>query len=273
MPDDTIQVEPLTPHTGALIGGVDLSHPLTADQRSAIEAALIGHGVVFFRDQDLDAARLRRFARSFGDLHVPRTLDPKYGVPDHPEVTRIHADASSRFVAGEDWHSDMSCDDAPPLGTVLFMHTQPDTGGDTCFSNMYEAYDALSPSLQTFLHGKTALHDGARVFAKVNAPDGRAYPRATHPVVRTHPVSGRRALYVNKQFTAHIDGLPADESTAILQFLHAHVAKPQFQVRFRWRRNSVAFWDNRCLQHTAVWDYFPRVRSGLRVTIAGDRPA
>lgn len=272
MADETIQINRLTPHTGALVSGIDLSAPLTAAARARLETAFVESGVLFFRDQDLDAARLKRFGQAFGALLVPRVLDPKYGVPDHPEVTRIHADAGSRFVAGEDWHSDMSCNEAPPLGTVLFIHTSPETGGDTCFSNMYLAYEALSPEMKIFLERKTALHDGARVFARVNQADGRSYPRATHPVIRTHPVTGRRALYVNKQFTQEIDGLPPDESAAILGFLNAHAAKPQFQVRFRWQPGSVAFWDNRCLQHTAIWDYFPQTRSGLRVTIAGDRP-
>ena len=273
MPYEMIRVERCTPHTGAIIDGADITQPMPDALRDEIRAALIEHGVIFFRDQPLDGAALKRFGQSFGALHVAKTLDPKYSLPDHPEVVRVHADANSQFVAGEDWHSDMTCDEAPPLGTILSIHTLPEHGGDTCFANMHAAYDALSDSMKTLLAGKTALHDGARVFAKVNAADGRSYPRAVHPVIRTHPSTGRRAIFVNKQFTARINELTADESSAVLAFLNAHVAKPQFQMRFRWQRHSVAFWDNRCLQHTAVWDYFPQTRSGLRVTIAGDVPS
>jgi taurine dioxygenase len=175
-------------------------------------------------------------------------------------------------VAGEDWHSDMTCDPQPPLGSILYLHTLPKGGGgDTVFSSMYAAYDALSSGLKAYLEPLTATHDGARVFGAI-APPGATFPVSVHPVVRTHPVSGRKALFVNKQFTAKINGLPKDEGEALLAFLVRHVQRPEFQCRFRWRRHSIAFWDNRAVQHSAIWDYFPNTRSGFRLQIKGDTP-
>jgi taurine dioxygenase len=192
-------------------------------------------------------------------------------VPGHPEVTRIHADADSKFVAGEDWHSDMTCDPEPPLGSILYLPVVPDTGGDTAFADMYLAYQALSPRIKAYLDGLTATHDAARVFGAI-APAGTKLNVSSHPVIRTHPVTGRKGLFVNKQFTARIDGIPADESEAALSFLTRHAQRVEFQCRFRWRPHSIALWDNRCVQHSAIWDYFPHTRSGYRVTIRGDRP-
>jgi len=189
----------------------------------------------------------------------------------------IHADANSKRVAGESWHSDVSCEERPPMGSILRIHTLPETGGDTLFASMYAAYEALSEPMQRFLEGLTAVHDGAPYYRSVNArigrdDGGRSYPRAEHPVVRTHPESGRKALFVNEMFTTHIVGLSRQESDALLGFLFEHIRQPQFQCRFRWEKNSVAFWDNRCVQHQAIWDYWPRTRSGFRVTIRGERP-
>jgi taurine dioxygenase len=230
--------------------------------------------VLFFRDQKLDYDSAKAFARHFGDLHIhPNTPGPD----GHPEILPIHADANSKRIAGERWHSDVSCDPEPPLGSILYLHTVPPVGGDTLFASQYAAYDALSPQLKTYLEGLTAFHDGGPSYratnAKIGVPEaGRIYPSANHPVVRTHPVTGRKALYVNRGFTQRINGLPDDEARALLAFLIEHSVKPDFQVRFRWRANSVAFWDNRAVQHLAVWDYFPQVRTGFRVTIKGDRP-
>ncbi|HSC28252.1 MAG TPA: TauD/TfdA family dioxygenase, partial [Vicinamibacterales bacterium] len=193
------------------------------------------------------------------------------------EVMIIHADEKSRRIAGESWHSDVSCAPEPPLGSILRIHTLPDKGGDTLFASMYAAYDALSEPLRRFLDGLAAVHDGAPYYHSVNArigrdDGGRSYPKAEHPVVRTHPVSGRKALFVNQMFTTRITGLTPAESDALLGFLFEHVQRPEFQCRFRWARNSVAFWDNRCVQHMAIWDYWPQTRSGYRVTIKGDKP-
>jgi len=187
----------------------------------------------------------------------------------------IHADEHSPRANGEGWHSDVSCDPEPPMGSILYIRRCPPQGGDTLFASMYAAYEALSERMKAYLAGLAAIHDGEDVYRGLYAgvADKPSYPRAEHPVVRTHPVTGRKALYVNRGFTRRILGVPLDESHAVLEYLYQHAANPLFQCRFRWRENSVAFWDNRCTQHRAMWDYWPHTRSGHRVTIRGERPA
>jgi taurine dioxygenase len=271
---EAIDVRPVTPRIGAEVSGLDLTRPLSNLQLDEVHRALAEHQVLFFRDQKLDLDQHKAFGRYFGDLHIhPNTPGPE----GHPEILPIHADAGSKRIAGENWHSDVSCDEVPPLGSILHLHTVPPAGGDTLFASMYAAYDALSPRFKAFLEGLTATHSGDHVYRRTNALLGlddrdKVFPKASHPIVRTHPVTGRKALYVNGGFTTHIDGLPKEESRAILDFLFAHSTQPAFQVRFRWQPHSVAFWDNRCVQHMALWDYFPQVRSGYRVTVKGDRP-
>jgi taurine dioxygenase len=159
------------------------------------------------------------------------------------------------------------------MGSILHMKIIPPIGGDTLFAGMYAAYDALSPRLQNFLEGLTATHDGARAFAKYDTTKtDKIYPVAAHPVIARHPVSGRKVLFVNSGFTSHINELTRAESDMLLAYLYDHLSQPDFQVRFRWRENSVAFWDNRCTQHKAIWDYYPNVRSGFRVQIQGAVP-
>ncbi len=265
-----IRITRLTPHMGGEIHGIDLTRPIAPADAALLNQALTDHLVLFFRDQPIDFEAHKTLARVFGEIHVAEA-SAAWSVPGHPEVTRIHADANSKFVAGEDWHSDMTCDPEPPLGSILHLPIVPETGGDTAFSNMFLAYDALSDRMKAYLDGLTATHDAARVFGAI-APPGTQFNVSSHPVIRTHPVSGRKAIFVNKQFTARIDGLPKDEASAILAFLVQHVQRPEFQCRFRWRADSIAFWDNRAVQHSAIWDYFPNTRSGFRVTIKGDRP-
>jgi taurine dioxygenase len=269
-----VRIKPLTPVIGAEIEGIDLDQPGDDDAFTLIHDALIQHQVIFFRDQDISVEAQMDLGRRFGEL-VAHPNDP--GLVDHPEVMIIHADELSKRVAGESWHSDVSCEQEPPLGSILRIHTLPETGGDTLFASMYAAYGALSEPMKAFLGGLTAVHDGAPYYRSVNQrigrdDGGRSYPRAEHPVIRTHPVSGRKAIFVNKMFTTHIAGIPRAESDAILAFLFDHVQQAQFQCRFRWRKDSIAFWDNRCVQHQAIWDYWPQTRSGYRVTIKGDRP-
>ncbi len=268
-----LSVRPVTPVIGAEVRGVDLGD-LTDAEFGAIREALMAHGVLFFRDQDISIESHKAFGARFGEL-VSHPNDP--GVDGHPEVMLIHADGSSRRVAGEQWHSDVSCDPKPPMGSILRLHTVPNTGGDTLFANMYAAYEALSDRMRAFLDGLTAVHDGGPYYREVNRligrdDGGRAYPSAEHPVIRTHPATGRRALFVNRMFTQYIVGLPPAESRAVLGFLYEHVARPDFQCRFSWRPHSVAMWDNRCTQHHAIWDYWPATRSGYRVTIRGEVP-
>jgi taurine dioxygenase len=189
----------------------------------------------------------------------------------------IHADERSKVVAGNGWHTDVSCDEQPPMATILRMETVPSAGGDTLFASMYAAYETLSGPMKAFLQPLEAIHESAHVYAgrygsnEADSRDGK-FPSAVHPVVRTHPVTGRKALYVNRAFTTRIRGLKPAESRALLDFLFAHQENPEFQCRFRWEPNSVAMWDNRCAQHFAVWDYFPAVRHGLRVSVIGERP-
>lgn len=270
----TITVTPVTPRIGADVAGIDLTAALSNRQVDELHRALAEHQVLFFRNQPLDIESHKRLGRCFGELHVhPNTPGPE----GHPEVLPIHADASARRVNGEYWHSDVSCDAEPPLGSILYLHTVPDTGGDTLFASQYAAYDALSPRMKAYLEGLTATHSGENAYRRINrlmgwSSDGKVFPKASHPVVRTHPVTRRKALYVNRNFTMHIDNLPDDEGRAVLEFLFAHGTREEFQVRFRWQPHSVAFWDNRAVQHMALWDYYPQTRSGRRVTIKGERP-
>jgi taurine dioxygenase len=264
---ETIGVTRLTPHIGGEISGIDLTRPLTNHQVHELNDALLDNGVIFFRNQPIDVATLKAFGQHFGKLHIHSGMK---GMDGHPEVRPLHADASSKHVAGEEWHTDLSCDPIPPMGSILHIHTLPPVGGDTVFGSMYAAYDALSPYMQSYLETLTATHDGGLVFRRFN-PDGK-FNVSTHPVIVRHPVTKREVIYVNRAYTSHINELPGDESAAVLAFLYDHCEKALYQVRFRWQQHSIAFWDNRCTQHYAVWDYFPAVRSGNRVQIEGANP-
>jgi taurine dioxygenase len=266
---ETIAVEPLTRRIGAEISGVDLGRPLSDRQFQEIHDALIRHQVIFFRDQALTHDSHKAFGRRFGKLAIHSGVP---GLPDHPEIVAIHADAESKFVAGESWHSDLTADSEPPLGSILYLPVVPEHGGDTLFASMVAAYDALSDRMKAYLDGLTAGHDADHVYRPLFPDADRKYPCSTHPVIRTHPVSGRKLIFVNPSYTTHIVGVSKQESAAILGYLYQHCANPDFHVRFRWRPRSLAFWDNRSTWHQAVWDYFPDTRSGYRVTVAGDRP-
>jgi taurine dioxygenase len=273
LPYETITVEKLTPIIGAEIGGVALGGPISNRQMDEIHRALAENLVIFFRDQHMTQEQHLEFGRQFGPLHLHPAAPHE---PGHPELMIIKADEKSVRANGEGWHSDVSCDEEPPLGSILYIKECPPHGGDTLFANMYAAYEALSDRMKAYLDGLRAVHDGEPVYRGMFANDGVAdkpsYPRAEHPVIRTHPVTGRRALYVNRGFTTRILGIPPDESEGILRYLYEHMENPLFQCRFRWQPNSVAFWDNRCAQHRAMWDYWPHRRYGNRVTVKGDRP-
>ena len=272
MPTTTIRVMPVSPVIGAEVSDVDLRKPLDDATVAKIEAAWRAHLVLFFRDQDLTLEQHKAVGRRFGALHI-HPAAPKDS--EHPEILVVHGDDTVDFVAGSLWHSDVSCDADPPMGSILRIEQVPSSGGDTLFASMYAAFEALSDRMQRLLTGLTAIHEGEQYYrgryGKDNLRD-RAYPSAKHPVIRTHPVTGRQALYVNEGFTTRIEELPPAESEALLAFLFRHCAKPEFHCRFQWRKNSVAFWDNRCVQHLAIWDYYPETRHGYRVTITGDRP-
>jgi taurine dioxygenase len=273
---NTITIKPLNPVIGAELHGLDLRQELPEEDIRAVKAALDRYQVVFFRDQDLSAEQHLAFGRRFGELHVHPSVRGKPR-DQWPEIMPVHADANTARIAGDKWHTDVSCDEKPPLASILHMRTVPECGGDTLFSSMYAAYEALSEPMQRLLTGLTATHDGAPNYddrakrSRENNPD-RVNPIAVHPVIATHPSTGRKTIYVNSAFTVRINELTQAESDAVLELLFAHVARPEFQCRFTWQRHSVAFWDNRAVQHYAVWDYYPAVRSGQRVTIRGGRP-
>ncbi len=269
---ETIRVEKLTPIIGAEITGVDLAD-LSNRQFDEVHRALAENAVIFFRDQRLTPRQHLDFGRRFGELHIHPAAPHEAG---EPALMKIYADANSPRANGEGWHSDVSCDELPPMGSVLYIKQCPPHGGDTLFASMYAAWEALSDRMKTYLDGMVAVHDGEEVYrgtyANFGVQDRPSYPKAEHPVARTHPVTGRKALYVNRGFTRRLLGVPRDESEAVLRYLFEHAENPLFQCRFRWTENTVAFWDNRCTQHRAMWDYWPHTRSGNRVTILGERP-
>ncbi len=267
-----LKVAPLTPSIGAEISGIDLSQEQDDAVIAEIRAALLAHKVVFFRGQPITPAQHIAFARRFGTLEIhPAT--PK-GQPD-PEVLHIAHGPDSKGKENA-WHSDVTWRAEPSLGSILRAVEVPPVGGDTLFADMAAAFRGLSPAMQAFCRGLTAVHDIARVFAKRlgKRPEElhEQYPPQVHPLVRTHPETGEQALYVNTAFTSHVEGLSAKESDRLLAHLYAQAAIPEYQCRFRWEPDSIAFWDNRAAQHYAASDYFPAVRRMERVTIAGDRP-
>jgi taurine dioxygenase len=266
---ETIEVKPVTRRIGAEVFGVDLGKPLGQQQFQEIHDALMQHLVLFFRDQEISHDAHKEFGRRFGKLAIHSGVA---GLSDHPEIVAIHADKDSKFIAGENWHSDLTADAEPPMGSILYLPIVPQAGGDTLFANMYAAYDALSDRMKTYLEGLMAEHDADHVYRPLFPDADRKYPTSVHPVVRTHPVTGKKLIFVNASYTTHIVGVSKDESSAILNYLLKHCSNVDFQVRFRWQPKSVAFWDNRCTWHKAIWDYFPETRSGYRVTIAGDKP-
>ncbi len=270
---ETIDVRKLTPTIGAEISGVDLSGQIGNRQFEEIHRALMENLVIFFRDQDLTVEQQKSFGSRFGKLHIHPNAPKMF--PDHPEILTIKADAASKRVAGEVWHSDVSCDEEPPMGSILLIKEVPaNGGGDTSFANMYAAYDALSDTMKRFLAGCTAVHaslKSANHQYRDKTADMR-FPEAEHPVVRTHPETGRKALFVNRGFTTRIVGLEAFESDALLEMLFRHAEQSRFHCRFKWRDNAIAFWDNRATMHQAMWDYYPERRYGHRVTVCGDRP-
>jgi taurine dioxygenase len=275
----TLSLTQLTSSIGAVIEGVRLSDDLDQSTLQAINDALVRHHVLFFRDQTLTPVQHRNFASHFGKLHI-HPIYPKH--PDAPEVIVLDTD----LVDLQDnaiWHTDVTFTQTPPMGSVLVARMLPPQGGDTLWSSNIAAFEALSPAMQAFLTPLTATHDISQSFpserfaltgeaqARLDAAK-RNNPPVTHPVVRTHPVSGRRGLFVNEGFTTHINELTAAESRALLPLLFAHSSKPEFVVRWKWRDGDVAFWDNRMTQHYAADDYRPSRRVMNRATIIGDRP-
>ncbi|UTH99867.1 TauD/TfdA dioxygenase family protein [Streptomyces rimosus] len=268
---DTIAVDPITPLTGAEITGLDLSKELTPGQVDELRRAFLAHHVLVFRDQELTPEDHKRLAGHFGELHP--VAAPAEG--SDPYVLELSTTKESRAVAGNGWHADGTADAEPSLGSMLHIIRPPEggSGGDTLFANMHLAYELLSPAMRTFLNGLTAVHDGILPWQGQTPPADYVVPVNEHPVVARHPETGRKLLFVNGAYTSHIPQLTRGESRAVLDMLFDHIARtPLLNCRVRWAPNTLVFWDNRCLQHHATWDYYPQTRYGRRVAIKGQRP-
>lgn len=274
-----LSITPLAGPCGAEVGGVKLDDSLSDSEFDAIEAAFVEHQVLVFRGQDWTVDQQLAFGQRFGELDTHPFVD---GQPDHPEVLDIITEPSDRVNFGGGWHTDVTFLEEPDMGSILYGVEVPSVGGDTLFSSQAAAYEALSPTMQGMLDGLVAVHSAAKQYAPggqstySNAMSTKNSDMATatveHPVVRTHPVSGRKALYVNRAFTSHIKGLTRRESDAMLEFLCDHAVLERFTFRLKWEPGTVAMWDNRSVQHYALHDYAGARRHVRRVTVKGDRP-
>ncbi|MSQ20815.1 MAG: taurine dioxygenase [Betaproteobacteria bacterium] len=263
---------------GAEIAGIDLRAPIDAARMAIIRAAWLEHLVLFFRDQALSTAEFLAFARRFGEvIEYPFVK----GLPDFPEVIPVVKLEHERVNFGGLWHSDTTYLDMPPMASMLIAKEVPPVGGDTLFANMYAAYEALSPGMQAILQALKGVNSSAKADASRTREDrlktdARSSAReefvAEHPVVRTHPETGRKALYVNVGHTVRFHSMTEEESAPILQYLFQHQVRPEFTCRFSWQPGSIALWDNRCAQHNPINDYHGYRRVMHRVTLAGDRP-
>jgi len=275
----SLNITPLSTALGALISGVDLSRELSGEHRDAIEQALLTHQVLFFRDQPINPQQQASFAARFGDLHI----HPIYpNVPETPQVLILDT-AVTDVADNAIWHTDVTFLPTPALGAVLSAKLLPAFGGDTLWASGIAAFEALSRPLQQLLDGLTATHDFTKSFPLERFGNTAAdlarweearskNPPLSHPVIRTHPVSGRKSLFVNEGFTTRINELTAAESEVLLKHLFSHATRPEFTIRWRWQENDVAFWDNRVTQHYAVDDYRPQRRVMHRATVLGDKP-
>ena len=262
---------------GAEVFDIDLSKAFSDNLKNKIREGLSEHQVLYFRDQDITPQQQLRFANIFGEA----VIHPAYPqVEDVPEVNILIND-KDRPSKIELWHTDMTFMKCPPLGSVLRAKEIPDYGGDTLFASMSAAYEGLSDKMQAFLSGLTAIHDFSYGFKESLAePGGRERlkqaiidnPPIEHPVVRTHPISNKKGLFVNCLFTKNIVGLKQKESDSILNMLYSHIVQPEYTFRLKWQKNTIAFWDNRITQHKPINDYFPKYREMHRITIKGDRP-
>ncbi len=270
-------VEPLNPIIGAEIHGIDLGSDLSDEVIADLRSALLTYKVIFFREQDITQEQHIAFGRRFGDLEI-HPVTPKdqpnreiFYLRNNPDMERM----TGRRTGADLWHSDVTWRECPSFGSILRGRTIPETGGDTMFADMAAAYEGLSPAMKEWVCTLTAVHDGSD-FAVMQGKSRESFwenfPLQEHPVVRTHPETGERILYVNCAFTRSIKGLSDKESAWLLDHLYRQASIPEYQCRFRWRPNSFAFWDNRVCQHYAVGDYLPAVRAMERVTVIGDKP-
>jgi taurine dioxygenase len=289
-----LDVRPLSANIGAELRGIDLKSEISDEDVAQIRQALLDHKVIFFPDQHLDADQHLAVASLFGEPTEGHPVLP--GLDGHPEVfqidyqafgaSQVYGDIAEHYEAkGVSWHTDVTFVARPPLGSLLNAVTIPDAGGDTYFSNQQAAFEALSEPLKAFLETLTAVHDGTSTFApalayleregKEGSWEGEAIQAlepVEHPVVRTHPETGEKALFVNPGFTSRIKELKLAESTALLEYLYAHSVRPEFTVRYHWTQGTLGFWDNRVTQHSVVGDIGDNARVIQRVTLRGDEP-
>jgi taurine dioxygenase len=272
-------VQPLAGALGAAVHGVDLSSELSAETIADIRAAFVEHHVLVFRDQDLTPEQQMRFGRNFGELDTHPFVE---GTADHPEVIDVITEPDDLRNFGGGWHTDVTFLDRPDLGSILYAVDVPSGGGDTLFASQHAAYDALSDTMKEMLDGLVGIHSAGPQYADGGASTVHKAMKTkqadladrfvAHPVVRTHPESGRKALYVNQAFTVSIADLHADESAHLMRFLLRHATKEIFTCRLQWEPGTVAMWDNRSVQHYALFDYAGQRRHMRRVTVKGDRP-
>lgn len=277
----SITVTPLTGSMGAEIAGIDLSAPLSNEQLADIHQAFLDHLMICFRDQDLTPGAQVDLARHFGKPAIYPFLE---GIDGHPEVNALIKTENDTKAFGATWHSDTSYKEHPDLGTLLYAVEVPTAGGDTLFTNAYRAYETLSPAMQEMLEGLVGIFNSDKLYGGNRAAQvgqfgemGKAVIatetfEAEHPIVRTHPETGRKALYISRAHTLRFKDMTADESTPLINYLSDHIVRPEFQCRLRWQPGTLAIWDNRCTQHHALNDYQGQRRHMHRVTIEGDRP-
>ena len=277
MRNSRIEVQPIAGALGAEIGGVDVAADLDDATIGEIRQALLDHGVIFFRGQTLDVARHKAFTRRFGEIFI----HPNYkGVGADPEIVDIKREPGDKKIVGEDWHADTTMAAEPPMGAILYAIEVPPYGGDTLFANQYLAYESLSDGLKRTLEGMKAIHTDRMVAGpqagmnalrstKVREDSDWRETISVHPVVRTHPETGRKLLFVNRSYTVGFEGWTEAESKPLLEYLLEHGHRPEFTCRFRWTNGSIAFWDNRATKHLAVHDAGPFRRIMRRTQIVG----
>jgi len=279
MASNALQVRPVAGALGAEILGIDLSHDLGEESVAAIRAAWLKHLVIFFRDQTLPPAAFLGVARRFGQAVEYPFIK---GIEGFPEITPVIKLEHETMNFGGLWHSDTAYLECPPMATMLIAREVPPFGGDTLFANMYLAYETLSDGMKRMLDGLVTVNSSAKAdVTKTREDRMRDGPKesaktqytAEHPVVRTHPETGRKALYINGGHTVRFKDMTEQESAPLLQFLFQHATRPEFTCRFRWDAGSIALWDNRCTQHNPINDYHGFRRVMHRVTLAGDRPS
>lgn len=280
-----IDVKPYAGACGAEIFGVDLSKPVGTEVIDEIKGAFLDHLVIFFHSQTIEPDSLKEFGAQFGTFHIHPYVGSLEG---HPEIMMVVKNPDDKYNFSGTWHSDVTFDERPPLGSILCGMEVPKFGGNTLFANQYLAYEMLSDTYKRILEGLYAIHSAENVYGSAGEyasqeyqskhagtpihSDSSADNRVRHPVIRTHPETGRKALFVNEPFTVGIEGMTEEESEPMLRYLVKHAVQPDICCNFRWAQGSIAFWDNRCLQHYALNDYPGERRVMWRLTINGDRP-